>query len=76
MMLAAMEDLSVAQGDALMDEGLAHEVVGGVVAILGGDGRLIDCGNAKVGFADDMPLDELHSLSPRLFLRHQRSAVW
>src|SRR5262245_42234688 len=68
-----LEDLDIVQVDSLMDVGLAHDIIGGVVEVLGGEGGLIYRGEARVRLADDMLLGELHA-SPLALLLATRAA--
>jgi hypothetical protein len=57
MILDAMKDLGIAQIHALVNEGPPHEVVGGVVEVLGRECCCVDGGITWVRLADDMLLD-------------------
>jgi hypothetical protein len=58
--LETVRDLGLGERDALVEERLADDVVGGVGAMLGGDGRRVDGGDAGVCVVDDLLLDEAH----------------
>jgi len=58
--LDLVKDLNVIQVDAVMNEGLAHEVIRCIPQILRGKGGLIDGAVARVTALDDMLLHELH----------------
>jgi hypothetical protein len=44
----------------LLDEGLAHEVVGRVVEVLGRERGAVDCLKLRVARANDVLLNQLH----------------
>jgi hypothetical protein len=54
-------DRRVVQVHALVDEGLAHEVVGGVPEVFRGKGRRIDWAVALIGARDHVLLHQLHA---------------
>jgi len=53
----------------LEDERLAHEVIGGVVKVLGQKRRLVDHLKAGIGVRDDVLLNQLHRLGALLLKR-------
>src|SRR5262245_41633584 len=64
MVLDAAKDLGRGEVAALVDEGLPHEVVGGVVKALGGEGRRVDGGKAQVRSGVDLLLNQRHRCPP------------
>ncbi len=68
----------VGEIDTRVDERLAHDLVRGVVAVLGVAGGRIDGRQAWIGLLDNMTLNQLHrplspSPSPQAHVRSPRS---
>src|SRR5215469_12750083 len=55
-----MENSCVPQVAVLKDEGLPHEIIGGIVEVLGLKRRRINGSKAGVSLGDDVLLDQLH----------------
>src|SRR5262245_1467444 len=50
--------------DALVDEGLTHLVVRGIVEVLGGEGRGVNGREPRISPLDDVALNQLHQRLP------------
>src|SRR5258708_35255041 len=71
----------VVEIDARVDERLAHDIVSGIVEVLGGEGCRIDGRKAWIGLLDNMTLNQLHrplppSPSPPTRVRSPRFCAW
>jgi hypothetical protein len=64
MLFQAMEDGSVGQIGSLVNEGLPDVVIGLVIEVLGGKGRLINGGKACILMTNEMSFDQLHLVPP------------
>src|SRR5262249_13037613 len=71
--LHAPVHLGVVEIDALMDKGLAHDVVGRIVEVLGDEGGGVNRGEARISTLDDMALNQLHRLPPSPFASSSRT---
>nr|WP_244422640.1 hypothetical protein [Ktedonobacter racemifer] len=60
MVFQAMEDGSVGQVGSLVNEGLPDVVIGLVVQVFGGKGRLVNDRKACILVTNEMSFDQLH----------------
>ncbi|WP_244422053.1 hypothetical protein [Ktedonobacter racemifer] len=60
MVFQAMKDGGVGQIGFLVNEGLPDEVIGLIIEVFGGKGRLINDGKACIMATNEMSFDQLH----------------